>query len=60
VLRRIFGPKRDGWIVSTRIFGKYGRMVGLGLFSSRCKPMVGCCEHGNKPSVSIKGREFLD
>jgi hypothetical protein len=22
--------------------------------------MAGCCEHGNKPSVSIKGGGFLD
>jgi hypothetical protein len=22
--------------------------------------VVGCCERGNKPSGSIKGREFLD
>jgi hypothetical protein len=21
---------------------------------------AGCCEHGNEPSFSIKGREFLD
>jgi hypothetical protein len=23
-------------------------------------PVAGCCEHGNEPSGSIKGREFLD
>jgi hypothetical protein len=23
-------------------------------------PIVGCCEHGNEPSGSIKDREFLD
>jgi hypothetical protein len=23
-------------------------------------PLTGCCEHGNKPSVFIKGGEFLD
>jgi len=22
--------------------------------------MAGCCEHGNEPSVSALGREFLD
>jgi hypothetical protein len=22
--------------------------------------VVGCCRHGNEPSVSIKGREFFD
>jgi hypothetical protein len=22
--------------------------------------MMGCCEHGNEPSGSVKGREFLD
>jgi len=25
-----------------------------------CKKNAGCCEHGNEPSVSIKGGEFLD
>jgi hypothetical protein len=23
-------------------------------------PVAGCCEHGNEPSGSIKGGEFLD
>jgi hypothetical protein len=24
------------------------------------EPLVGCCEHGNEPSGSVKGGEFLD
>jgi hypothetical protein len=24
------------------------------------RPVAGCCEHGNEPSGSIKGGEFLD
>jgi len=23
-------------------------------------PVVGCCEHGNEPSCSVTGVEFLD
>jgi hypothetical protein len=23
-------------------------------------PVAGCCEHGNEPSVSMKGGKFLD
>jgi hypothetical protein len=37
-------------------------MGRCGLDSSGSRPglMVGSCEHGNEPSGSIKGREFLD
>jgi hypothetical protein len=38
-------------------------MVGnFGLVSSgsRYGPVAGDCEQGNEPSVSTKGREFLD
>jgi hypothetical protein len=30
------------------------------VFSSGKGPVVGFCEHGNEPSGSIKGEEFLD
>jgi hypothetical protein len=33
---------------------------GLNSFGSGEGPVVGPCEHGNEPSGSIKGREFLD
>jgi hypothetical protein len=37
-------------------------MVRFGLDSSDSEqgPVAGNCEHGNEPSGSIKGREFLD
>jgi hypothetical protein len=33
---------------------------GLGASSSEWGPMAVCYEHGNDPSNSIKGGEFLD
>jgi hypothetical protein len=33
---------------------------GLDSFGSGWGLEVGSCEHGNEPSSSIKGREFLD
>jgi hypothetical protein len=39
--------------------GSLGR-CGLYLSSSGYGPMAGSCEHGNEPSGSIKGGEFLD
>jgi hypothetical protein len=32
----------------------------IDLARHRVQPMVDGCEHGNKPSGSIKGEEFLD
>jgi hypothetical protein len=32
----------------------------LGASGSGQGPMAGCCEHGNEPSGSIKGKELLD
>jgi hypothetical protein len=32
----------------------------LEAFGSGYGPVAGCSEHGNEPSVSIKGAEFLD
>jgi hypothetical protein len=33
---------------------------GLDSSDSGYGPAAGSCEHGNEPSGSIKGREFLD
>jgi hypothetical protein len=33
---------------------------GLGASGSGYGPATGSCEHGNEPSSSIKGGEFLD
>jgi len=33
---------------------------GLDSYGSGQGPVAGCCEHGNKPSGSIKDEEFLD
>jgi hypothetical protein len=33
---------------------------GLDACSSGSGPVAGCCEHGNEPSGSIKGGEFVD
>jgi hypothetical protein len=33
---------------------------GLGLSDSGREPVAGCCEYGNEPLDSIKGRKFLD
>jgi hypothetical protein len=32
---------------------------GLDSCGSEQRPMAGCCEHDNEPSVSIKGGECL-
>jgi hypothetical protein len=36
------------------------RVCGLDSLGSEQGPVAGFCEHGNEPSGSIKGREFLD
>jgi hypothetical protein len=33
---------------------------GLDLCGPEQEPVASSCEHGNEPSGSIKGREFLD
>jgi hypothetical protein len=33
---------------------------GLDSSESEQGPVAGCCEHGNEPSSSVKGGEFLD
>jgi hypothetical protein len=41
------------------VLEKYGR-GGLDSCGSEYGPVAACCEHGNEPSDSIKGRKFLD
>jgi hypothetical protein len=38
------------------------RVCGCAMYSSGSglEPVAGCCEHGNRPSDSIKGGELLD
>jgi hypothetical protein len=36
------------------------RRCGLDASASGLGPVAGCCEHGNEPSGSIRGEEFLD
>jgi hypothetical protein len=51
-----------------RPFGRYRRrcedlmntVQGIVSSGSGQGPVRGCCEHGNEPSGSIKGGEFLD
>jgi hypothetical protein len=45
----------EGKIILERILGRYGGRVWSG-YGSVADP----CEHGNEPSASIKGEEFLD
>jgi hypothetical protein len=35
-------------------------MCGLDSSGSGWGPVADCCEHGNEPSNSIKGGDFLD
>jgi hypothetical protein len=34
--------------------------VWIGFKLLRIEPVASCCEHGNEPSGSINGDEFLD
>jgi len=49
-----------GRIILEWILGKLGVKMWAGSMWLRIGPMAGCCEHGNEPSGSIKGGEFLD
>jgi hypothetical protein len=50
-----------GKIILEWILGKWGGgRCGLDSSGSGYVAVAGCCEHGNKPSGSIKGGEFLD
>jgi hypothetical protein len=62
-VRRPLGRSRRRWEDNVRLYlrvvgwGSYG---GLDSSGSGWRPVAGCCEHGNEPSGSIKGMEFLD
>jgi hypothetical protein len=47
-------------IILEWIFGKKDGKVWIGFIWLRIVTVVRCCEHGNEPSDSIKGGEFLD
>jgi hypothetical protein len=50
----------DGRIISKWIFTKWdGGIVWIDLAQDRDR-WGGCCESGNKPSFSVRCREFLD
>jgi hypothetical protein len=49
----------DGKIILEWILGKRWEDVNW-MHVSEQEPGVGCCEHGNEPSGSIKGGEFRD
>jgi hypothetical protein len=50
----------DGRKLSERISEKYSDKLSTGFTASGYGPVTGCCEHGNEPSGSIEGGEFLD
>jgi hypothetical protein len=73
VLRRIFGPKREqvagGWkrLHNEELYNLYASQNVIRVIKSRrveAQGMdwmrLGCCEHGNEPSGSIKFGEFLE
>jgi hypothetical protein len=57
------GPDRRiklEWILRVIILGKQSGLCRPVSCGSGPRPMEGFCKHGNEPSVSMKGREFLD
>jgi hypothetical protein len=51
-------PGTDGTIILKWILKKYG--VRAGFCWLRSDPVADSCEHGNEPSGSINGGEFID
>jgi hypothetical protein len=49
----------DGKIILELILGNRVGRYGLDSADSRQGTMIGCCEHGNKPSASTKYGNFL-
>jgi hypothetical protein len=47
-------------IILEWILGNWGGKMLTGFIWIRRGTVVGSCEHGNEPSGSIKGREFLE
>jgi len=60
--RRSLGRTRHRWEDNIRIdVREIGWECVDWIYLAQDKgPVAGCCEHGNEPSGSIKGREFLD
>jgi hypothetical protein len=60
--KRPLGRPRRRWEVNIRICLRKIGWEGVDWLhlNSRYGPVAGSCEHGNKPSGSIKGGEFLD
>jgi hypothetical protein len=50
----------DGRIISECVLRKWGGKVWTEFICFGKGPVAGSCEHGNEPSSSIKGGEFLD
>jgi len=50
----------DGRIILEYILGKYGERCGQDSFGSGWGPVVGSCEHVNKPLGSVKYGRFLN
>lgn len=49
----------DDIILFKFISDKHCLKCGLGFFDSLWSPVTSCCEHGNGPSSSIKGKTFI-
>jgi hypothetical protein len=59
--KRPFGIPRRRWEDNRMdVRNVRGGRCGVDASGSGWNPVTGCCEHGNEPSVSIKGGEFLD
>jgi hypothetical protein len=50
----------DGTRILKQILRQQGWKMWTGFMWLRRELVAGCCEHGNEPSCSIKGGEFLD
>jgi len=50
----------DGMIILECVLGKLVGRCGLYAYGSGQRLLAGFCEHGNEPSVSIKGWKFID
>jgi hypothetical protein len=53
-------PRIDGRIILEWILGKEGGKLWTGFIWLRIGTTTGSCEHGDGPSGSIKGGEFLE
>jgi hypothetical protein len=49
----------DQEIMTQWISKKLGRRCGLDSSDPECTPLTASCRHGNKPSGSIQGNEFV-